>query len=70
MAGEDHRALSETPGVEPLRYEPDQPPSKSYLVLPDAMLSDRDTLRSWIERSAAGLKPAAGKARKREGKGR
>ena len=57
MTGADHAALSEAPGVKPLRYEPDDPPSKSYLLLPDAMLSDPDSLRSWIARSAAGLKP-------------
>ena len=57
MTGADHLALSELPDVRPLRYEPDDPPSKSYLVLPDAMLSDVDSLRLWIARSAAGLKP-------------
>jgi len=57
MTGADHAALSEAPGVKPLRYEPDDPPSKSYLLLPDAMLSDPDSHRSWIARSAAGLKP-------------
>jgi TfoX/Sxy family transcriptional regulator of competence genes len=57
MSGAESVALSALPGVEPLRYEPDQPPSKSYLVLPDPMLSDPDGLRSWIARSAAGLKP-------------
>lgn len=55
MSGADHAALSEVPDVKPLRYEPDDPPSKSYLLLPSAMLSDPDSLRSWIARSAAGL---------------
>ena len=57
MTGADHAALSDVPDVKPLRYEPDDPPSKSYLLLPEAMLSDPDSLRSWIARSAAGLKP-------------
>jgi TfoX/Sxy family transcriptional regulator of competence genes len=68
MSGDDHTALSALPGVKPLRYEPDQPQSKSYLVLPDDMLSDHVALRSWIARSAAGLqlahlKPAVKKSR-------
>jgi TfoX/Sxy family transcriptional regulator of competence genes len=65
MTGADHAALSEVRDVKPLRYEPDDPPSKSYLLLPDAMLSDPDSLRLWIARSAAGLKPAAKKPRKK-----
>jgi TfoX/Sxy family transcriptional regulator of competence genes len=65
MTGADHAALSKVPGVKPLRYEPDDPPSKSYLLLPDAILSDPDSLRLWISRSAAGLKPATKKPRKK-----
>lgn len=65
MTGADHAALSEVPGVEPLRYEPDDPPSRSYLLLPDAILSDPDGLRSWMARSAAGLKPTKKKPRKK-----
>jgi TfoX/Sxy family transcriptional regulator of competence genes len=70
MTGADHAALSEVPDVNPLRYEPDDPPSKSYLLLPDAMLSDPDCLRSWIARSAAGLKPTTKKPRKKPVEGR
>jgi TfoX/Sxy family transcriptional regulator of competence genes len=70
MTGADHSALSEVPGVKPLRYEPDDPPSKTYLLLPDAMLSDRDSLRTWIARSAAGLKPTTRKPRKKPVEGK
>jgi TfoX/Sxy family transcriptional regulator of competence genes len=70
MSGADHAALSEVPGVRPLRYEPDDPPSKTYLLLPDAMLSDPDSLRSWMARSAAGLKPATRKPRKQPMEGK
>ena len=70
MNGADHSALSELPGVKPLRYEPDDPPSKTYLLLPDAMLSDRDSLRTWIARSAAGLKPTTRKPRKKPVEGK
>ena len=70
MTGADHAALSEVPGVKPLRYEPDDPPSKSYLLLPDAMLSDPENLRSWAARSAAGLKPTTKKPRKKSVEGK
>ena len=65
MTGADHSALSAVPGVKPLRYEPDDPPSKTYLLIPDAMVSDPDGLRSWIARSAAGRKPTTKKPRKK-----
>ena len=70
MAGSDHAALSEVPDVKPLRYEPDDPLSKTYLLLPDAVLSDPDSLRFWIARSAAGLKPATRKPRKKPVEGK
>jgi hypothetical protein len=41
MAGADRSALSEVPDVKPLRYEPDDPPSRNYLLLPH-----RDATRS------------------------
>ena len=70
MTGADHLALSEVPDVKPLRYEPNDPPSKSYLLLPEAILSDPDSLRMWMARSAAGLKPKTKKPRNKplEGK--
>jgi TfoX/Sxy family transcriptional regulator of competence genes len=70
MTGADHAELSAVPDVKPLRYEPDDPPSKTYLLLPEAFLSDPDSLRLWIARSAAGLKPKTKKPRKipKEGK--
>ncbi len=58
FSGADHVEFAAT-GAKPLRYAPDQPLSKSYLVVPDAMLADRDALRPWIVRAAAGAKPAA-----------
>ena len=70
MTGADHLALSELPDVKPLRYEPDDPPSKSYLLLPDAMLSDPGSLQLWIARSAAGLKPTTKKPRKKPMEGK
>ncbi len=55
LAGADRDALLAEPGARPLRYEPDQPPSTSYVAVPETMLSDPDGLRRWIVRSAAGL---------------
>jgi TfoX/Sxy family transcriptional regulator of competence genes len=69
MNGADHAALSEVPDVKPLLYEPDDPPSKSYLLMPEAILSDPDSLRLWIARSAAGLKPRPKKPRKKPEEG-
>ncbi|WP_207793756.1 TfoX/Sxy family protein, partial [Polymorphobacter multimanifer] len=70
MTGADHAALSEVADVKPLRYQPDDPPSKTYLLLPNAILSDAGSLRSWIARSAAGLKPKTGKTRKKPVEGK
>lgn len=70
MIGPDHAALSAVPDVKPLRYEPGDPPSKTYLLLPEAILSDPDTLRLWIARSAAGLKPKTKKPRKKPMEGK
>lgn len=44
-----------TEGAVPLRYEPNAPPSKSYVTVPEAMLADREALRGWIARAAAAL---------------
>lgn len=48
-------AILALPGAAPLRYEPDQPASKSYVVIPEPMLSEPDHLRSWVIRSVANL---------------
>lgn len=55
LAGADHAELLTLPGAMPLRYEPNSPPSKSYVTVPEAMLKDPDALRPWIARGAAGL---------------
>ena len=57
LAGADRDALLAIPGAQPLRYAPDQPPSKSYVVVPGAVLSEPGQLRPWIVRSVAGLVP-------------
>jgi TfoX/Sxy family transcriptional regulator of competence genes len=60
----DREALLAVPGSKPLQYGPDQPPSKSYVVVPEAMLWDLASLRTWISRSFAGLAPKPARTRK------
>jgi TfoX/Sxy family transcriptional regulator of competence genes len=64
LAGADHAEMSALPGARPLRYEPDAPPSKSYVCAPDTMLDDLEALRAWIARGADGLKNIVKKPRK------
>ena len=49
------KAPSALPGAKPLQYEPDSPPSKSYVVVPPAVMADGEALRSWIVRAVNGL---------------
>jgi TfoX/Sxy family transcriptional regulator of competence genes len=56
LTGEDHAALLAVPGAKALRYDPSQPLSKTYVVVPDEMLGDRDALRAWVVRTVKGLK--------------
>lgn len=55
FAGSERDSLLEMPGAAPLRYGPDQPPSKSYVLVPEAMLADLDQLRLWVVRCVSGL---------------
>jgi TfoX/Sxy family transcriptional regulator of competence genes len=59
VAGADREALLAEPGARPLRYEPDQPESKSYVLVPDGMIGDPERLGGWARRAAAALKPKA-----------
>jgi TfoX/Sxy family transcriptional regulator of competence genes len=62
----DREALLKLKGAKPLQYEPNSPPSKSYVLVPKAMLKDRKTLQAWIGKSAAFVKAVpAKKAKKR-----
>ena len=64
LSGADREALLALEGAKALRYAADQPPSKSYVVVPETMLSAPEVLRSWIARSAAVLAPKAPRRRK------
>jgi TfoX/Sxy family transcriptional regulator of competence genes len=52
LTGAEHAALLKEKGAKPLQYEPSMPPSKTYVVVPDAMLKDRRTLGRWLGISA------------------
>jgi TfoX/Sxy family transcriptional regulator of competence genes len=68
--GEPARSeLLKVRGAKALQYEAGAPPSKTYVVLPDAMLSERKVLQGWVAKSAAYVKSVAPKkpgARKRK----
>ena len=38
-------------GAKRLRYEPDAPESKQYIVLPESLCADEEALAVWLERS-------------------
>ena len=47
----DQQELLAMPGVERLRYAPDAPPSKQYLLVPEDVLNDDQALGAWLSRS-------------------
>ncbi|MEJ0025100.1 MAG: TfoX/Sxy family protein [Rhizomicrobium sp.] len=53
LAPAEQDALLKLKGARRLQYEPSAPPSKTYIVVPDAMLSDRKALGHWLSVSAA-----------------
>jgi TfoX/Sxy family transcriptional regulator of competence genes len=53
---EDHAALMAEPGAKALQYDASQPVSKTYVVVPEGMLGDKDALRAWVVRAVKGLK--------------
>lgn len=55
-AAERAKALA-LPGAAMLRYEPDAPVSKSYVVLPAEVVADGAQLHDWIAAAANGLTP-------------
>lgn len=61
----ERQELLRLKGAKPLQYEPDAPPSKSYVVVPDTMLSDLKTLQSWIAKSSACVRTQEPKRRKK-----
>jgi TfoX/Sxy family transcriptional regulator of competence genes len=65
--GADERdMLLKVKGAKALQYEPSMPPSKSYVVVPDAMLKDKKVLGGWIAKSAAFVKSEPAKKPKKK----
>jgi TfoX/Sxy family transcriptional regulator of competence genes len=64
LAGGPHAELLGLKGAKPLQYEPGAPVSKTYVVVPAAMLSDRKALGHWLGLAAAQARTAPQKARK------
>jgi TfoX/Sxy family transcriptional regulator of competence genes len=52
LGAADQEMLLKLKGAKRLQYERDAPVSKSYIVVPDAMLPDRKTLGHWLALSA------------------
>ncbi len=61
----EQEALLKLKGARRLQYEPSMPPSKTYIVVPDAMLSDAKALGHWLAVSAAGAARAPAKKRRK-----
>lgn len=59
--GTAHPNMLAVPGAVPLRYEPGDPPSKSYIVLPPDIVADNAALHECIVASIDGLKPKPAK---------
>jgi TfoX/Sxy family transcriptional regulator of competence genes len=61
LAPADQDVLLKLKDARRLQYEPSSPPSKSYIVVPDAMLSDRKMLGHWLALSADHVSSAPAK---------
>ena len=53
LSAEQRNELLQGQGAEPLRYFPQGPIKKEYVVLPARMVEDSDVLRQWVTRSIA-----------------
>lgn len=49
-----HEQAMGLPGASPLRYAPDQPPRRHYVVLPDSVVEADETLARWLTAAAGG----------------
>jgi TfoX/Sxy family transcriptional regulator of competence genes len=60
---EQERLLLEA-GAERLRYEPDAPASKQYIVVPKEFLTDSERLAEWLDNSLAYVQALPAKKKK------
>ena len=51
LSAEDQASLLQEPGAKRLRYEPDAPGSKQYIVVPSAIQNNAEALAVWVRRS-------------------
>ncbi len=51
LAPDAQAELLALPGAKRLRYEPEAPESKTYIVLPPAIIDDPEALAIWMRRS-------------------
>ena len=51
LSAEHRKELLQGHGAEPLRYFPQGPIKREYVVLPARMVGDSDVLRHWVTRS-------------------
>jgi TfoX/Sxy family transcriptional regulator of competence genes len=49
-----HEQAMGLPGARPLRYAPDQPPRRHYVVLPDSVVAQDEALVRWLTAAADG----------------
>jgi TfoX/Sxy family transcriptional regulator of competence genes len=56
LAAEDQDALLRLKGAKRLQYEPGQPPSKSYIVVPPSLLKDTGRFHDWVLKSVECIK--------------
>jgi len=64
LGSEKQDELLAIEGSRRLQYEPAAPVSKTYVLVPDAMLSRPKELRQWLQQSAAFVAAATAKKRK------
>jgi len=64
LGTKDQEELLAQKGAKRLRYEPDAPESKTYIVVPEGFLKDGKELAPWIEKSVAFVRSAPAKKKK------
>lgn len=51
LSAEDQNSLLQEPEAKRLQYGPDEPLSKQYIVVPNAIQNNNETLVAWVKRS-------------------
>lgn len=62
LAEADRAGFLTLEGAQPLRYKPDQPPSRTYVLAPATLFDDISELGAWIGRSARHAKSLPAKS--------